>query len=134
MAFLAVLVAVSATSAAPAFAARSTPAETVSTATTDATTGFLEGVDVSHWQNTIDWTKVAAAGKRFAIIKASESTTYVDPLYATNRARAQAAGLWTGAYHFAQPNAAVGDALAEADHFADTLSLEIGRASCRERV
>ena len=111
--------AVTAARAGPAFAARSAPA-TASSTTADATTGFLEGVDVSHWQNTIDWSKVAAAGKRFAIIKASESTTYVDPLYATNRARAQAAGMWTGAYHVAQPNAAVGDALAEADHFVAT--------------
>ena len=125
MAFLGALLAVPATSAAPAFAARSAPTAASST-TADATTGFLEGVDVSHWQNTIDWSKVAAAGKRFAIIKASESTTYVDPLYATNRARAQAAGMWTGAYHFAQPNAAVGDALAEADHFVATLSLGRG--------
>ena len=88
-----------------------------------ATSGFLGGVDVSHWQGTITWSKVAAAGKRFAIIKASESTDYVDPTYAANRASAQAAGMWTGAYHFARPSTAAGDAVAEADHFADTVRL-----------
>ncbi len=86
-------------------------------------TGYIEGVDVSHWQNTINWSRVAAAGKSFAIIKASESTTYVDPLFATNRANAQAAGLWTGAYHFARPDATPNDALLEAGHFADTVRL-----------
>lgn len=28
------------------------------------------GIDVSHYQKTIDWAKVAASGKRFAILKA----------------------------------------------------------------
>jgi len=92
----------------------------------DVPTGVVEGIDVSHWQNTIDWLRVAAAGKKFAIIKASESTDYVDPLYATNRSSAQANGIWTGAYHFARPDATTGDALREADHFADTLLLGPG--------
>jgi GH25 family lysozyme M1 (1,4-beta-N-acetylmuramidase) len=91
-----------------------------------ATGGYLEGVDVSHWQNAIGWSKVAAAGKSFAIIKATESIDYVDPLYATNRAGAQAAGMWTGAYHFARPTASAGDAVAEADHFADAVQLGSG--------
>jgi GH25 family lysozyme M1 (1,4-beta-N-acetylmuramidase) len=88
-----------------------------------ATSGYPEGVDVSHWQGTISWSKVAAAGKHFAMIKASESIDYVDPLYAANRSGAQAAGLWTGAYHFARPNAGAADAIAEADHFANTVHL-----------
>jgi GH25 family lysozyme M1 (1,4-beta-N-acetylmuramidase) len=90
---------------------------------TDATLPRLEGIDVSHWQNTIDWAKVAAAGKTFAIIKATESTDFVDVLYATNHARAKAAGLWTGAYHFARPDPTAGDAIAEADHFASVIDL-----------
>ena len=28
------------------------------------------GIDVSHYQNKIDWAKVAASGKSFAIMKA----------------------------------------------------------------
>ena len=81
-----------------------------------------EGIDISHWQGTINWTKVAAAGKRFAYMKASEETTYVDPTYVTNRAQARSAGLHVGAYHFAQPRATLGDAVAQADHFLDTAS------------
>ncbi len=89
----------------------------------DATATRLEGIDVSHWQNTIDWSKVAAAGKTFAIIKATESTDYTDPLYATNHMRAKAAGLWTGAYHFAQPSLAANDAILEADYFVSVINL-----------
>jgi len=84
------------------------------------TPGILEGLDVSHWQNTIDWLAVAAAGRTFTYIKASEDVDFVDNMYATNRAAANAAGLVIGAYHFAQPDASAGDARAEADHFVDT--------------
>ena len=92
----------------------------------DAVSGTLEGIDVSHWQGTINWTQVAAAGKKFAIIKATESTTYTDPLYATNQSQAKAAGLWTGAYHFAQPSTNANDAILEADHFVAVMNLGVG--------
>jgi GH25 family lysozyme M1 (1,4-beta-N-acetylmuramidase) len=111
---------------APAVAAGGAAPSASSPVAAAATGGYLEGVDVSHWQNTISWSKVAAAGKSFAIIKATESIDYVDPLYATNRAGAQAAGMWTGAYHFARPSASAGDAVAEADHFADSVQLGSG--------
>src|SRR5262245_1078279 len=32
------------------------------------TPGTIEGLDVSHWQNAIDWLAVAAAGKKFTFI------------------------------------------------------------------
>jgi len=81
---------------------------------------MTEGIDVSNWQGTIDWAQVAAAGKKFVYMKASEDTTYVDPTYTANRSQARAAGLYVGAYHFAQPTTTPGDAVAEADHFVDT--------------
>jgi GH25 family lysozyme M1 (1,4-beta-N-acetylmuramidase) len=79
--------------------------------------GTTDGIDVSHWQNTINWTSVAAAGKKFAFMKASEDVDYVDPTYQTNRAQAKAAGLLVGAYHFAQPSSVAGNGAAQADHF-----------------
>jgi GH25 family lysozyme M1 (1,4-beta-N-acetylmuramidase) len=85
-----------------------------------------EGIDVSHWQNTIDWTQVAAAGKRFAFMKASEGTTLADPTYAANRSQARAVGLYVGAYHFARPDRTPGDAAAEADYFLAMSQLEAG--------
>src|SRR4051794_4941552 len=85
-----------------------------------AAPGTLEGLDVSHWQNTIDWFAVAASGRSFSYIKASEDVDFVDNMYATNRAAANAAGLVIGAYHFATPDSSSGDGRAEADHFVDT--------------
>jgi GH25 family lysozyme M1 (1,4-beta-N-acetylmuramidase) len=110
----------------PAASASQATSGAASPATADATTSTLEGIDVSHWQGTISWTKVAAAGKKFAIIKATESTDYVDPQYATNHANAKAAGLWTGAYHFARPSTTTNDAVLEADHFAAVMKLGAG--------
>jgi len=110
----------------PAASASQATSGAASPATADATTSTLEGIDVSHWQGTISWTKVAAAGKKFAIIKATESTDYVDPQYATNHANAKAAGMWTGAYHFARPSTTTNDAVLEADHFAAVMKLGAG--------
>ncbi len=69
---------------------------------------------------------MAAAGKRFAYMKASEGTTLVDPTYPANRAQAKAVGLYVGAYHFARPNADPGDAVAEADYFLAMSQLAAG--------
>jgi len=110
----------------PGASASQATSTSTSPATADATTATLEGIDVSHWQGTIDWTKVAAAGKKFAIIKATESTNYIDPMYATNHAGAKAAGMWTGSYHFAQPSTNANDAVLEADYFAAHINLGAG--------
>ncbi|MGZ4149612.1 MAG: GH25 family lysozyme [Actinomycetota bacterium] len=77
----------------------------------------LPGIDVSNWQGTIDWSKVAGAGIRFAVIKATEGKTYDDPYYAANLKGAMANGIVAGAYHFARPDSSNGDPGAEADHF-----------------
>jgi GH25 family lysozyme M1 (1,4-beta-N-acetylmuramidase) len=93
---------------------------------TNPPAGRTEGIDVSHWQGTIDWTKVRAAGKRFAFIKASDGQTYDDPNYPTNRTNAKAAGLLVGAYHFAKPDTTTDDATKEADHFIATAQWTAG--------
>jgi GH25 family lysozyme M1 (1,4-beta-N-acetylmuramidase) len=87
---------------------------------------ITEGIDVSHWQNTIDWSLVAASGKRFAYMKASEGTNLVDATYPSNRAQAKAYGLLVGAYHFARPDRTPGDAMAEADYFLALSQLAAG--------
>jgi GH25 family lysozyme M1 (1,4-beta-N-acetylmuramidase) len=74
----------------------------------------IQGIDVSHWQGTINWTSVKNSGKRFAFMKATEGTTYTDPRFATNWAQSKAAGLIRGAYHFGHPGS---DAIAQADRF-----------------
>ncbi len=77
----------------------------------------IAGVDVSHWQGTVDWTKVAEAGKRFVFLKATDDFDYTDPTFQTNRGGARANGLLVGAYHFARPDPSPGDAREEARHF-----------------
>jgi len=86
----------------------------------------LPGIDVSHYQETIDWTKVAASGKTFAIAKATDGRSFIDPMYATNKAEAMAAGIVFGAYHFARPDDSANDAIEEADHFVDVAQLAQG--------
>jgi lysozyme len=85
--------------------------------------GPLPGIDVSHWQGTIDWNAVAADGVEFAFIKATEGGDYTDPRFAANWAGAQRAGVVRGAYHFFRPQT---DALAQAAHFLRTVQLSPG--------
>jgi GH25 family lysozyme M1 (1,4-beta-N-acetylmuramidase) len=86
----------------------------------------LEGLDVSRWQATIDWTQVKAAGKQFVVMKATQGTAYVDPMYATNRAGAMGVGIPMAAYHFADPDSSPGEAVAEADHYVAVAGLTPG--------
>ncbi len=86
----------------------------------------IDGIDVSHWQGEIDWSQVGAADKHFVFMKASEDVDYVDATYGLNRARARAAGLVIGAYHYARPHSTPGDAVAQADHFLDVAGLAKG--------
>jgi GH25 family lysozyme M1 (1,4-beta-N-acetylmuramidase) len=69
--------------------------------------GAALGVDVASGQHAggaaIDWPQVAAAGYRFAFIKATEGSYYTNPYYATDVAAAKAAGLLVAGYHFANP-------------------------------
>ena len=58
------------------------------------------GIDVSKFQGTINWTKVAKDSTiRFVYIKATEGTSIQDPFYKTNIAKARKAGLLVGSYH-----------------------------------
>jgi GH25 family lysozyme M1 (1,4-beta-N-acetylmuramidase) len=90
---------------------------------TPAAAGAWEvvGIDVSHWQDTIDWTKVANSGKAdFAIVKATEGKAYVDPMFSTNVTGASARNIVVGAYHVANlKNPTKENARTQADHFLD---------------
>ncbi|MDR3546492.1 MAG: GH25 family lysozyme [Candidatus Limnocylindrales bacterium] len=83
----------------------------------------LEGIDVSHYQGVIDWPSVAAAGKHFAIVQATDGETCLDPMYATNHANARAAGTRVTAYHFAEPSSTPGEAIVQADWFVNSAAL-----------
>jgi len=71
--------------------------------------GRIHGADVSRWQHPndapIEFTKMHAAGMRFVMIKASDTRDDADALalkyVIMDRSAAQAAGLYTGFYHYA---------------------------------
>ena len=87
---------------------------------------LLPGLDVSRWQATINWPQVKAAGKQFVVMKATEGTGYVDPMYATNRAGAMGVGIPMAAYHFASPDTSPNEAVLEADHYVAVAGLTAG--------
>jgi lysozyme len=68
-----------------------------------ATGTTLKGVDVSHWDGTVNWSEVKAAGITFAFAKATESTGDLDDTFAANWAGMKSAGIVRGAYHFFDP-------------------------------
>jgi lysozyme len=85
--------------------------------------GQVQGIDVSHAQQTVDWNEVRQAGKVFVFIKATDGITYTDPLFAANWSGAKAAGLLRGAYHFYETN---DDPAAQAENFLNVVKLEPG--------
>lgn len=64
----------------------------------------ITGVDVSSWQHEdghpINWDAVYEDGYRFAVVKATQGTSYVNPWVARDLSDASAAGLLLGAYHY----------------------------------
>lgn len=65
---------------------------------------YLPGIDVSHFQGVIDWTKVKAAGIGFAFIKATDGLSFVDPMLSENVSGCVDAGIPFGLYHFFRPS------------------------------
>lgn len=78
----------------------------------------IQGIDVSHFQGTINWTSVKNSGKRFAFAKATEGRTFTDPRFASNWPAMKNVGLIRGAYHFGRPGS---DPVVQADHFINTV-------------
>ncbi len=60
---------------------------------------YTAGIDVSRYEGEIDWKQVAAAGYRFAVIRATVGDYYTDPRFYTYWTDAKAAGLLVSAYH-----------------------------------
>lgn len=86
----------------------------------------LKGVDVSKYQENIDWEKVAADGVEFAIIRlgfrgmGSQGTCELDPYFKQNIEGAKTAGIDVGVYFFTQATT-VEEAKEEAKFVIDNL-------------
>ena len=88
----------------------------LSAAPAQAAPAGLPGIDVSHYQGSIDWGAVKSSGVQFAYIKATEGTSVTDSAFAANYTGAYDAGVVRGAYHFARPGSSSG--AAQANYFA----------------
>ena len=64
---------------------------------------LVYGIDISHHQKEIDWSKVRTYEGhpiQFVYMKATEGTTIQDPKYAYNLEEARKNGFPVGAYHY----------------------------------
>lgn len=85
---------------------------------------MIKGIDISHWNGSIDFEKVKASGIEFVIIKAggSDKGFYTDSKFKENYDKALAAGLSVGAYYFAGKNfRGIEAGVADAQRFIDIL-------------
>ena len=93
-------------------------------------TTAAKGIDISSWQHPegkpIEWPAVRAAGFVFAIVKATQGTTYVNPWLREDLAAARRAGVLVGAYHYWEEGL---EPTAQAEHFIGSLvgeALDLG--------
>ena len=68
-----------------------------------STGSTIKGVDVSHYEGSVNWKSASAAGIKFGFAKATEGTGTKDDTFAADWAGMKAAGIIRGAYHFFHP-------------------------------
>jgi lysozyme len=88
----------------------------------------IHGLDVSRYQESIDWQAVRAMSAggidlKFVFIKATEGATYQDAFFADNWSESKEAGLLRGAYHYYRPNV---NSQTQAENFIRAVALESG--------
>lgn len=88
----------------------------------------IQGIDISHHQGEINWTKLQSATIgdnpiRFIIIKATEGADFLDENFNDNFYNARENGFIRGAYHYFKPNT---PALLQAKYFLKQVHLEPG--------
>ncbi len=76
-------------------------------------------VDVSQWDDDINWNVLAHHNVVSAVVKATGGNYSVDPKFRQHVAAAKAAGLVVGAYHWADPNC---NDNSQAQFFLDTIA------------
>lgn len=70
--------------------------------------GGTLGMDVSSYQQNVDWASAWAAGSRFAYVKATEGAYYTNPYFRQQYSGSASVGMVRGAYHFANPRTSSG--------------------------
>ncbi len=83
------------------------------------------GVDISHWQGEVNFTKMKKAGASFVIMKASQNL-WPDKQFARSWELSSKAKLLRGAYHFFDMREGSASAKEQARFFADLLKEDMG--------
>lgn len=91
------------------------PTELYKGAYVEGTEIVARGIDVSKWQETVNWEEIKAAGIDFVIIRAGYSTGK-DPYFEENYAGAKAVGLDVGCYYYTYATSPE-EILADAEEF-----------------
>lgn len=73
------------------------------------------GIDVSEWQDELDWEEIRDAGVEFAIVRCTRGKNGIDEMFLNHVNGAHEAGLLCGAYHYSYA-LTVDDAVKEAQH------------------
>ena len=97
--------------------ASQTPAEQSSPANPGSNAASVPGIDVSGHQGNVDWPAWWNEGNRFAYVKATEGTDYINPYFAQQYNGSYDVGMIRGAYHFALPDKSNGTD--QANYFVD---------------
>lgn len=79
---------------------------------------LVRGLDLSHYQATVDFGRMARDGVSFVMLKATEGTSYVDPTFAGRAQQARDMNLAVGAYHFGRPGT---DVIGNVSHFLEVV-------------
>jgi lysozyme len=72
------------------------------------TSKYLKGMDVSEYEPTIDWAKVAQSDIKFCFLRASHGL-HLDTSFSQHRAGAKSVGLPRGFYHYFVPTISVAE-------------------------
>jgi lysozyme len=79
----------------------------------------IPGIDVSDYQDPVDWQTVKNSGIQFAIIKATEGQTWKARTFKEKWRDSKQVGMIRGAYHFFRPNRT---GQSQAENFLDMLA------------
>ncbi len=82
---------------------------------------IYEGIDVSGWQENINYAEVKNAGIEIVYMKASEGIGFIDPYFNQNYTNAKANGLKVGFYHYLTARS-IEEAVQQARFFVATIS------------
>jgi lysozyme len=81
----------------------------------------VAGIDISHWDGTINWSEVNGESIYFVYMKATEGTDFIDPSFEANWNGIRSTSLRRGAYLFYDPGLSAPDQTVQAQNFIHTV-------------